>query len=199
VLKYAADSRLVKLTLFAQNANASALNWSFRGVEQSGASFNDIMIPGINATQQRAIFVGGGNSVGYNVTPVADDPSGESTALSGTAFTGATAAERTRALEALVAAQNPLLRTAADTECVACHTATFLTAQRASSAGVDPATIAGRYTSSYNLTLSTGMAATDGTSLRVFGWHAAAPAISQRVINDSAAVLREIESRFPVQ
>lgn len=35
--------------------------------------------------------------------------------------------------------------------------------------------------------------------VRAFGWAGNAPAISQRVANDTAAVLMEIEARFPVR
>jgi len=39
----------------------------------------------------------------------------------------------------------------------------------------------------------------DPRVVRAFGWAGNAPAISQRVVNDTAAVLAEIEARFPAQ
>ena len=62
---------------------------------------------------------------------------------------------------------------------------------------MDPATIPGRYTSPYNLSNTTGIATTNDRSLRAFGWLFQQPAISQRVINETAQVLGEMETRFP--
>ncbi|WP_438015421.1 hypothetical protein WMF18_31735 [Sorangium sp. So ce315] len=80
---------------------------------------------------------------------------------------------------------------------VGCHVATYLTTRRATVAGVDPATIAGRYTSTYDLSIAAGIATEQPASLRAFGWHITIPAISQRVANDTAQTLTEIEARFP--
>jgi hypothetical protein len=41
------------------------------------------------------------------------------------------------------------------------------------------------------------IAATDARVVRGFGWAASFPAISQRVANDTAQVLAEIDARFP--
>ena len=112
-------------------------------------------------------------------------------------FARATPAERMAALEALAEIQNPLMHDANETQCVGCHVATFLTARRASSLGIDP-TIAGRYTSGYNTTVES-IASEDPRSLRGFGWAAKFPAISQRVANDTAQVLFEVEQRFPIR
>jgi hypothetical protein len=75
--------------------------------------------------------------------------------------------------------------------------ATFLTARRAATTGVNPAALAGRYTSPYDLTVDT-IAARDPRVLRALGWAASLPAISQRVANDTAQVLDEVERRFPI-
>ncbi len=195
VLRYAAAAKLVRLTLFAQNAQAAALNWALRGVELSGSSFVDVSIPGIAATAQHAILVG--SDPGYMVTPVVDVPQGFAMAIDGQAFAAATPANRMTALAALVDAQNPTQHTAQTVQCIACHVSTYLLEHRASVAAVDPTTLPGRFASPYDLSIAAGMSATNERSLRALGWLFDKPAISQRVANDTAEVLGEIDQRYP--
>jgi hypothetical protein len=196
VLRYAKPERLKRLTLFAQNIMTASFNWAFRGVElDAGGTFVDIVIPTVMQTQQRAILVGMDTT--YDTTPLADVPAGFANAIDATKFGAATADGRRIALEAMTAVQNPLEHTASTVQCVACHVSTFLTAHRATAAGINPTTIAGRYTSLYDLSISAGKSAFFDRSLRAFGWFFAEPAISQRVVNDTAQTLAEIEIRFP--
>jgi hypothetical protein len=199
VVRYASEDRLMRLTLFAQNAFTASLNWAFRGVERHDltSAFEDMVIPGIGTPQQRAILIGASTAITYDTMPLADAPPGFGDAIYADRFMAASPAERTAALEALAAADNPLVHAANSVQCIACHTETFLTQQRAAAAGVDPSTIAGRYTSTYPLATSGGMSATNERSLRALGWLFAEPMISQRVVNDTAQVLTEIEARFP--
>jgi hypothetical protein len=53
------------------------------------------------------------------------------------------------------------------------------------------------YESSHNTTVDS-IAQRDARVLRGLGWAAGAPAISQRVANDTAQVLTELERRFPI-
>ncbi len=195
VMTYASAAKLTRLTLFAQNAMTASLNWAFRGVERTNGSFVDIQIPDLAQPQQRTVLVGGDTT--YQTMPVADAPTGLALALDATAFGAASPADRTRALEALAAAQNPLRHTAETVQCVGCHVSTFLTARRAAVAGVDPVTVAGRYGSAYDLSTAAGVSTTNNRSLRAFGYLFTEPAISQRVANDTAQVLVEIDQRYP--
>ncbi len=195
IVRYAVSNRLIRLTLFAQNAQAAAFTWAFRGVELDGTQYIDMSIPTISATQQRAILVG--SDPGYDVTPVADAPAGLATALSSQAFGEGSSVVRLGALGALAAAQNPQMNTAQTIQCIACHISTYLTAHRAATAGIDPASVANRYTSTFDLSISSGMSATNEHSLRALGWLLDKPEISQRVANDTAEVLSEIAQQFP--
>jgi hypothetical protein len=199
VARYASEDRLMRLTLFAQNAFTASLNWAFRGVERHdlGAAFEDMVIPGIGVGQQRTILIGAAAAITYDTMPIADAPPGFGTAIYAEQFAAASPAERTVALEALVAADNPMIHAANSVQCIACHTATFLTEQRSAAAGVDPLAIAGRYTSDYPLATTGGTSATSERSLRALGYLFGEPMISQRVVNDTAQVLTEIEARFP--
>jgi len=195
VLAHASSDRLARLTLFAQDAMASALIWAFRGEELRDGSFARMSIPGVGVIQQRAILSGGDTT--YNTSPVADAPTGFMLALAGERFAEASATDRMTALESLAQVQNPELQAAETIQCVACHVSTFLTTRRAEVAGIDPALIAGTFQSTFPLSTAAGISPTNERSLRAFGWTRSEPAISQRVVNDTAQVLAEIALRFP--
>ncbi|HTJ42418.1 MAG TPA: hypothetical protein VL463_10010 [Kofleriaceae bacterium] len=195
VTRYAHGDRLLRLTLFAQNAQASSLNWSFRGLDIDGSGAHDLVIPDVAQTQQHVILAAPDTT--YDTSPLADLPAGLSLSLSGGAFMNAAPADQRGALEALAAAQNPLTHTGDTVECVACHVSTFLTTHRAQMAAIDPTTIAGRYTSTHDLSIIAGVSATNDRSLRALGWIFDQPAISQRVANDTAQVLDDIDAQFP--
>ena len=194
VARYAAGTKLTRLTLFAQHAISAALNWRFRGVERQGSGFKDMVIPDVRAAEQRTILEGFSS---YATEPVADSPPGFVMALDEQMFSAGTPATRRQALGALTEVLDPTRRAPETVQCVACHVSTLLTARRSVAASANPATLPGRYTSSYNLSISNGIATTNERSLRAFGWVIREPAISQRVINETAQVLSEIEARFP--
>jgi hypothetical protein len=191
LVRYAAADRLLRLTLLALKAPSQALNWAFRGMELQGGTFAAIPIADVAATEQVATLVSDDPS--YDVSPVADQPTGFAMALSSSAFDGADPTTQLQALGALAAVQNPQLYTAQNAQCVACHVATYLTQHRAQVAGVDPATLPDWYRSSSDL----WVAPRTERTLRGFGWLGSTPAISQRVANDSAEVLAEIAVQFP--
>jgi hypothetical protein len=106
----------------------------------------------------------------------------------------ASAADRNAALAALTELQDPTRHDTIDTQCLACHVATYLTARRAKALGVDPTTVPGRFAPRFNVAVDS-VASRDARVVRAFGWAGDAPAISQRVANDTAEVLAEIAAR----
>ena len=95
----------------------------------------------------------------------------------------------------LAAAENPNVSAPDTVSCIACHVSTQLTHLRTTEVGADPTSIAGRYTSSYDLTVQ-GTLRTART-LRALGWLHRDRIISQRVVNDTAQLLLELQARFP--
>jgi hypothetical protein len=195
VTRYAGASRLLRLTVFAQHALTAAINWGFRGEERARTrdAFKPITVAHVAAREQRTILAG---TESFSTMPVADQPAGFVRALDAIAFGAASPGERMQALEAMAEIENPMAHGADTAQCVACHVTTFLTPRRSQLAGIDPTTIRGRYTSPYDLAVR-GPSATNARSLRAFGYLFAEPMISQRVVNDTAQVLGEIEARFP--
>lgn len=196
VMHHARADNLVRLTVIGQQANSAAFAWIFRGLDRDGASFAAMTIPNID-TEQQTMLVAGGDTV-YLADPVADLPSGFALATNGARFAAAVPEQRIVALEALAAIQNPTQHDTGDTQCIACHVANYLTARRAHTAGIDPAAVAGRYQSRHDVTVRS-VADRDPRVVRAFGWAATLPVISQRVANDTAQVLSEIEARFPAR
>lgn len=196
VTRFASADRLFRLTLFAQDARTAAVNWSLRGVVRDGAGFVPIAIPDVGASEQHVLLLGPDTT--YDTNPLANLPTGFSTALYSDAFAAADATARTFALESLAVVQNPTRHTPDTVQCVSCHVATFLLDHRIAAAGIDPQQVAGRYTStSFDLSTSAGISRTNNRSLRALGWLGREPAISQRVVNETANVLDELERRFP--
>jgi hypothetical protein len=192
VLRYARATNLVRLTVIGQIADSAAFAWIFRGIDRDGDELVSMVIPGIAATQQ-TVQLAGGDTV-YRSEPIADVPAGFALATSGPRFRAATPAEQARSLAALIELQDPTLHDTMDTQCIGCHLATYLTARRA--AIIPPSALPGGAAASGARAVHT-IASEDPRVVRAFGWAGNAPAISQRVVNETAQVLSEIEARFP--
>ncbi|HEY0484101.1 MAG TPA: hypothetical protein VGD37_41565 [Kofleriaceae bacterium] len=194
VLRYARAVNLVRLTVIGQVADSAAFAWIFRGLDRDGDELVPMVIPGIASTQQ-TVQLAGGDTV-YRAAPMADFPSGFALATNGPRFRAATSGQRWSSLAALTELQNPTLHDTTDTQCIGCHLATFLTARRAAASGIQPSTLPGWFASPRAQSVHT-LADADPRVVRAFGWAGNVPAISQRVANDTAQVLSEIEARFP--
>jgi hypothetical protein len=192
VQRYARAAELVRLTVIGQVADAAAFAWIFRGLDRDGEGFVAMTIPGVAAAQQ-TVQLAGGDTV-YRSEPIADAPSGFALAINGPRFAAAAAGERAAAVAALAELQNPTLHDTVDTQCIGCHLATFLTARRAATSGIDPAALPGWFAT--RAAAVPTIARQDARVVRAFGWAGNAPAISQRVVNDTAEVLLEIAARF---
>jgi hypothetical protein len=194
--RYARTDKLIRLSVMGQDVRSAEPRVVFRGVELRGGDMVDMTVATLETTQQEATLTGTDST--YNVTPVADQPAGFALAMQGTAFNAATPVEQRTALDALVATQNPTLHTASTAQCVSCHTSTHLAVTRALSAGIDVTSLPGYFTTTRDVRLLHGISVGNASSLHAFGWLESRIAISQRVANETAIVLDEIERRFPV-
>lgn len=196
--KYGGDTRIVRLTVNAQPLVFAQIRWMLRGVELKGGAFVDMGIVGSTAVEESVLLAGAAGSPGFDVKPAADAPVGLAVALSESAFAGANDKGKRDALAALVAVENPLSHSAETVACVACHTSTVLSAARAAALGVDLATVPGRYSSTRDLSVAGGKSNEADRTIRALGYIGKTPMISQRVVNDTAQTLAEIEQRFPM-
>jgi hypothetical protein len=196
IAKYATPDRLIRLSVMGQDARSTDLKIVFRGLELHDGQMVDIQIPSVDVTQQTVTLADTDPS--YVAAPVADSPAGLALVLSSGAFNAATPDAQRSALDALAATENPLLHTASTVQCVACHTSTYLGAHRGQVAGIDLRSLPSRYDTTQDVRTSFGMAATDSRSLHNFGWVGETRELSQRVANETAQALLEMEQRFPV-
>jgi hypothetical protein len=190
---YASAERLQRLTMFGQLATSVVFGWGFLGVEKRGATFEPMEISGLEVSRQTVAIA----TNAYDVQPLVDQPPGFALALDETSFVGSTGAARNGALAALAQIDNPTAHTAESLQCVSCHVSTVLTRQRAEAVGMNVAAIDGRYATSRDVSIVGGFSSTDPTSLHALGWLLDKPMISQRVANETAQVLDEIEERWP--
>lgn len=196
VLRYARAERLVRLTVIGQHHESAAFAWTFRGVDRIAGQLRPIAIPGV-ATDAQTVQLAGGDTV-YDAHPVVDAPAGFALALNGPRFAAASSEDRTAALGALLALQDPRHHETGNTQCLACHVVDFLAVRRAAALGVELRTVDGRFAAPYNLAVDS-IARRDPRVVRAFGWATDAPVISQRVANDTAQVLAEIDARYPAR
>jgi hypothetical protein len=194
--RYARTDRLIRLSVMGQDVRSAEPRVVFRGVELRNGEMVDMTVGTLEATQQEAALTGSDST--YDVAPLADQPAGLALALQASAFDAATPAEQRTALDALVATENPTLHTAATAQCVTCHTSTHLVARRALSAGIDISSLPSFFTTTRDTRILNGISAGSARSLHAFGWLGNSITISQRVANETAIVLDEIEQRFPV-
>jgi hypothetical protein len=191
---YVKAARLFRLTLFGQLTRNAALIWVFRGQQLSGGNFVPIRIADIMDTGQQVALSGG---TSYDVTPLVDAPVGFSLAIADTLFRAAAPTAQRQALEGLAAVDNPLLHTSDTTHCVTCHVSTTVLGVRAADAGVALESLSSRFVApEFDLT-PLGSASLRFRTLRALGYLGTAPLVSQRVVNESANVVRELERRFP--
>jgi hypothetical protein len=196
VKRYGGEARLVRLTMNAQPDVFAQVRWVLRGIEKKGGSFVEISIVGGSPSDTvQSVILSGGNS--YDVMPIADTPAGLRGAIVKTMFDAATPDTQRGYFAALAAVENPLTHTAETVPCVACHVTTYLTGDRAAGSNVDPLTLPERYTSKFDLSTAGGMSATMPSPIRALGYAGRRVMISQRVVNDTAQLLAEIEQRFP--
>ncbi|MEO5768909.1 MAG: hypothetical protein ABIS92_11220 [Polyangia bacterium] len=194
VKRYGGDGRLARLTVNAQPQVSGQVRWVLRGVEKKWNAFVDIPIVGASATDVSESIVFGDS---YDVKPIADTPSGLLGALQKNMFDAASATKQRDYLAVLAAVENPMTHTTETTACVACHVSTVVTRERSIGASIDPLTLPGRYTSNFDLSTAAGESATNPRTLRALGFAVRQPMISQRVVNETAQTLAELEARFP--
>lgn len=198
VRRYARSRAVVRMTINARDANHLAstgeTRWFFTGIEGSSSEAPPTLVASSHTAGQFVTFEG---RASYTATPPADAPFGLSDVLLQSAFDANDDGGKRKLLNAIVQADNPLVSATKNVSCVACHAATVVTAVRAATSSIDPASLPGYYASSRDLSVAYGRLDATPNTLRAFGWLGVQPMISQRVVNETAQVLDEIEQRFP--
>lgn len=197
VRRYARDQHIVRVTINALDsphlASTGRIRWLMNGIEGRDAT-PTVVVPGTAGANGQGVQFSGNAS--YVAGPSSDLPAGLNDVLLQSTFDAASDTEKGRLLDALATADNPLLSAPSNVPCVACHVSTVVTAARAATSNIDPTTLPSRYASSHDLSVGAGGSTVTDRTLRAFGWLGTQPMISQRVVNETAQVVDEIEARF---
>ena len=195
VRRYGGDTRLVRLTMNAQNLKFAAARLGPPRRREAGERVRRHDDRGRDRRSRSGSPSAA--SPGYDVMPITDTPAGLRTALTQFMFDGADTTKKRESLAALAAVENPLSHTAETVACVGCHVSTVVTSRARDRRARSPD--APRALHVEVRSLHGGRAsrrrrrrrsARSGTSRQL-------PMISQRVVNDTAQTLTEIEQRFP--
>jgi hypothetical protein len=192
VRRVAGEKTFVRLTMNAQPKFLSQVRWVLRGVEKKNGALASVVIPGIAESTEQIITSG---RTGFEDRPVSDTPKGMAEAIDDMKFAAASDARKRELLAVLAAADNPNTSAPDTVSCIACHVSTQVMHARTTSMGIDATSIQGVYTSTYDLSVTGKLR--DGRSTRALGWIGREAMISQRVVNDTAQLLVELEARFP--
>jgi len=195
VLSLAGEQNLTRMTFFLR-APPRQEEWFFGGVDREGGQTKVIDIVGVGKANQRVDRPVTAEGYTYVLTPAPKVPEDMNVLLSTEAAKAATAEERASALAALARIENPQKHGPDALSCAGCHVATFVREATRATFGLDAATLPDAYTSPRDLTLA-GRATATPSSLRAFGYFDAQAMISNRVVNESAAVVDDLERRFP--
>ena len=188
----------MRITAIGQVAGATPFEWRFREIDWNGTQFEQAYIPQIDEVQQSTQLADGDVTYQSPALGFADAPVGFGLAIEGSYWKTATPANQLLAIDALAQIMNPTLNDAVDTQCLACHVATYLTTYRTGELMVDPATSPSWYRSARNTNVGM-LGNSDGNQIRGFGYVGTAPIVSQRVANDTAHALDDVDALFPAR
>jgi hypothetical protein len=199
VLRYAGKDSLRRMTFFLRSPSINEF-WMLGGFSRTDAGvMAPLDIVGVGKGNQRVDRLDdAATSKGYSYqfTPEGNMPEALTSLMSTEVAKTSSAEDRTRTLAAVARLQNPTKYGPDQLPCAGCHVSTVVGAFTKRDLGLDMTALPDTFTSSHDLTLR-GEAATTPSSLRAFGYFGKVPMISQRVVNESAAVVDDLEKRFP--
>lgn len=197
---YAGADNLSRVTFFLRTPSR-ADQWDFGGLFKSGAEWKSMQIPGVGETQRVSLPAALPSEYAYKAEPVATTPEDLTVALSAELMQKATSEGRQAAVSALMRVENPRVHSADQIQCVSCHVARPIAVLAAQTYSMDLSKLPDTYasTTGRNLKHEVTPALAPLSVLRAFGWGGSAPAISLRVVHESAEVLDDLDKRFPKQ
>lgn len=194
VLKHAGEQSFTRMTFFLR---APPINdvWFFGGFDRKDGKLEPLDIVGVGKTNQRVMLdtpAGGGFT--FDVLPIETKPEDTSLLMSSAKIDSSGEGELKTALEAFARIENPGKYGPDQLPCAGCHLATVVTDR--ATAKLNAPTLADAFTSGRDLTLKGEAPKTPG-SLRAFGWFKKQPMIARRVVHETAAIVDDLETRFP--
>ncbi len=197
VLKVAGEQNLTRMTFFLR-APPKQEEWFFGGFDRESGQMIQMDIVGVGKANQRVDRPATAEGYTYQLTPSPKIPEDMNVLLTSEAAKAATPEARAAALAAIARIENPTKYGPDELACAGCHVATFVREATKGSFGLDLSTLPDAFKSTRDLTRR-GEATTSVSSLRAFGYFDAKAMIANRVVNESAAVVDDLERRFPAK
>jgi hypothetical protein len=199
VLEHIGEENLVRVTFFLRAPPMNEV-WFFGGFEREAGKMTAMNVVGVGTDPQRVILAKTATTYDYDLTPLGLTPEDGHIFYTSAAADAATEETRRTTMASYLRVDNPTIYVPDNLPCAGCHLSTFVTAEANRRFGIDPATFGDdRYTSSSRDLTMRGAGGVNPSSLRAFGYFGFDPIIAQRTINESAAVLNNLEVKYPEQ
>lgn len=196
VLTYAGEQNLSRVTFFLRAPPAQE-TWFLGGFDRVDGKLEVIDIVGVGQGNQRVIRPNVDGGWQYVVTPEGTTPEDGRVLLDSATAAASSDDARRKAYASFLRLENPTKYGPDALPCAGCHVSTFVADEAARRFGLAPSDFpADAFGSKHDLTLKGG-ASRNPTSLRAFGWFHKEPMLSRRVVNESAAVVDDLERRYP--
>ncbi len=195
LLTYAGEENLVRVTFMALEGASD--EWRFGGFDIVDGGLVPIAIPGLTSSDQS--FVNADRSgVSFDqasVTPESTNADNFSIFLFPDTATAATTEERTAAFSALLRVENPSRHSPATIDCVTCHIAAGTRVHAEQTYAMATSGSADVFVSQDG-TEPAGRTLFGTHNLRAFGIFGSDPAISQRTVNETDAVVAYVNTEL---
>lgn len=199
VLAHCGEENVARMTFFLRAPPAREV-WFFGGFEKNEeGEFVAMNIQGVGAGVQRVIHDPvGTDGHAFDLTPNPTTPENGSLLLTSMGADGAAEDARGEAFASYLRLENPTVYVPDDLSCAGCHVAGYLTGHAERMFGLTRSMFPeDAYSSTRNLEQRTASQST-ASSLRAFGYFGREAMIAPRTVNETAHVLDDIETRFPV-
>jgi hypothetical protein len=198
VLRFAGDESFVRMTFFLR-APPRQEEWFFGGFDRVEGELRQLDIVGVGKSNQRVNrpVTETGEGYTYTLTPSPKLPENIDVLLSTAAVKAASPEAREAAVAALARIENPSKYGPDQLSCAGCHISTFVGESVKKTHGLDTAKVPDAFRTTHDVSHTTE-APLEPSSLRAFGYFADRKMIGNRVIFESAAVVDDLEKRFPV-
>ncbi len=195
VLRLAGEQNLVRMTFFLRAPPANEV-WFFGGFDRKDGVLSQLDIVGVGKSNQRVIHTPSEGGYSLDLLPVEKTPEDTSLLLTSEGAKAASREDLEKALGAFARIENPTRYSPDDLPCAGCHVSSAVTGHAKQNLQAELTKMPDVFTSARDLSLR-GEASGFTSSLRAFGWFGKKAMISQRVVNESAAVADDLEKRFP--
>lgn len=196
VLRFAGEQTLTRMTFFLR-APPVREEWFFGGFDRAAGVMTQLNIVGIGKTNQRVDRPETTEGYSYLFVPAGKVPEDVSALLVTATAKTAPVEDVKKAFSAFLRIENPAKYGPDALPCAGCHVSTVATEFATKEMGFDPKADPDAFTSpKWDLSMR-GKSATTLPSLRAFGYHRREAMIARRVINESAAAVDEIETKYP--